>query len=301
MKLAVIGGSGCDALTLVEVIDDFAFPVRGATADQLVAVAMAPDSWNERDRGIPIAEVRFRPPVARPVSIRDFMVYEAHLVNSLSGLGQHPSPSWYDEPVFYFSNPAAVIGDGDPVWRPRRCDKLDYEVELAAVIGREVSDVDATSPDALDCVAGFTLMNDWSARDLAAREMKHHLGPAKGKDFATSLGPWLVTADEFDDELVYGSVSESVVARVNGEVFTENTFSDMTFGWPAILERASANTTLLPGDVIGSGTVGFGCLLELRNKNKELGFDKYRFLDDGDVVVVEAPRFGTLRNVVASR
>jgi fumarylacetoacetate (FAA) hydrolase len=228
------------------------------------------------------------------------MVYEAHLVNSLSAWGQKPPHSWYDEPVFYFSNPAAVIGDGDPVRRPRRCAKLDYEVELAAVIGCEASDVDAADPRALDCIAGFTLMNDWSARDLAAKEMKHHLGPAKGKDFATSLGPWLVTADEFGDELADGVVSETVTARVNGEVFTQNTFAAMTFSWPLIVQHASANTTLIRGDVIGSGTVGFGCILELRSKNKEIGFEKYRFLDDGDVVEVEAPRLGTLRNIVQS-
>jgi 2-keto-4-pentenoate hydratase/2-oxohepta-3-ene-1,7-dioic acid hydratase in catechol pathway len=298
MKIAVACPAGSDADVLVEVVDDVVLPILGAVPDELAPVALAPNRWPERGAGIPVMEVRFRAPVAHPPSIRDFMVYEAHLVNSLSAWGQQPPASWYEEPVFYFSNPAAVIGDSDPVRRPRRCTKLDYEVELAAVIGREVSDVDAADPHALDCIAGFTLMNDWSARDLAAKEMKHHLGPAKGKDFATSLGPWLVTADEFGEELSEGIVSEKVTARVNGEVFTQNTFAEMTFPWPVILQHASANTTLIPGDVIGSGTVGFGCILELRNKNDDIGFEKYRFLSDGDVVEVEAPRFGVLRNIV---
>jgi 2-keto-4-pentenoate hydratase/2-oxohepta-3-ene-1,7-dioic acid hydratase in catechol pathway len=298
MKLAVVRPNGHEHDMLVEVVDDVVFPITGATRDELVTVACEPGGWPERGACLPVTEVRFRAPIARPPSIRDFMAYEAHLVNSLAAWGQIPPESWYAEPVFYFTNPAAVIGDGDPVRRPRRCTKLDYEVELAAVIGYEVSNVDASDPHALDCIAGFTLMNDWSARDLAAREMKHHLGPAKGKDFATSLGPWLVTISEFRGELSGGVVSESVVARVNGEVYTKNTFADMTFPWPAIVQRASANTTLLPGDVIGSGTVGFGCLLELRNKNKVLGFEKYRFLEDGDVIEVETPRFGSLRNIV---
>ncbi|MCX2931798.1 fumarylacetoacetate hydrolase family protein [Mycobacterium sp. CVI_P3] len=298
MRLAVVSLARSEDTMLVEVLEDVVFPILDAGPSQLVEVARAPHAWPDRGPQIFMSDVRFRAPLERPPSIRDFMVYEAHLVNSLSAWGQRPPESWYREPVFYFSNPAAVIGDGDVVRRPSLCKKLDYEVELAAVIGCEVSDLDASDPNVMDCVSGFTLMNDWSARDLAAEEMKHHLGPAKGKDFSTSLGPWLVTTDEFSGELSNGIVSERVTARVNGEIYTDNSFADMTFPWPAILQRASANTTLLPGDVIGSGTVGFGCLLELRIKNKELGFEKYRFLEDGDVVEIEAPRFGVLRNIV---
>ncbi|GAA4546360.1 fumarylacetoacetate hydrolase family protein [Pseudonocardia xishanensis] len=296
MKLAV-ARLGADRIpTVVEVDGEKATVVVGAAAADLVEVAVHPQRYTGRGESIALADLELDPPLARPASLRDFMAYDAHLINSLAGLGQTPHPSWYEEPIFYFSNPAAVIGHGAAVRRPRGSVKLDYEVELAAVVGREAADLDAEDPAALDCLAGFTLMNDWSARDLAAKEMRHHLGPVKGKDFATSLGPWLVTPDELP--IVDGVVDVPVVARVNGAVHTDNTFRDMTFDWRRILARASANTTLVPGDVIGSGTVGFGCLLELRTRNKELGEERYRFLADGDVVEIEAAGLGVLRNVV---
>lgn len=297
MKIAVVEFPDSDAAALVEVEDGKASVIDGASPSDLIAVALDPEKWPGRGAPIDLNHLRFRSPVERPPSLRDFMAYDAHLINTLAGLGQKPNPAWYEEPVFYFSNPVAVIGDGDTVRRPRNSVKVDYEVEVAAVIGREASDIDSDAPDALGCIAGFTLMNDWSARDLAAREMKHFLGPVKGKDFATSLGPWLVTPDELRG-LNEGVLDEPIRARVNGEVCTDSTFAGMTFNWRQILARASANTTLVPGDVIGSGTVGFGCLLELRTKNKELGREKYTFLRDGDVIELESPAFGTLRNIV---
>ena len=300
MKIALVERSDGDVV-LVEVDQEGGklTVVDGATPDDLIDVLRKGDRWSARGETIALsAEVRFLPPVARPSSLRDFMAYEAHLKNSLGGLGQEVNPSWYEEPVFYFSNPNAIIGPEDVVKRPRGSTKMDYESELAAIIGMTVSDVDAEDPNALDSIAGFTLMNDWSARDLSAKEMRHFMGPVKGKDFATSLGPWVVTPDEFD--VSTGSIDERVVVRVNGETYTDNTFANMTFPWPRIIEKASANTQLVPGDVIGSGTVGFGCLLELRTKNKALGEEKYTFLSDGDVVELESPKLGVLRNVIAS-
>jgi fumarylacetoacetate (FAA) hydrolase len=180
---------------------------------------------------------------------------------------------WYEQPVFYFSNPAAIYGPDDEVPYPEGTEQLDYELEVAAIIGGR------------GAIGGFTIMNDWSARDLQRREMKVGLGPAKGKDFATSLGPIVVTPDEFD-----GS-SGTMVARVNGEERSRGDLADMHYSWEQIVEHAARNTTLRPGDVLGSGTVGTGCILEHGDG---------RWLRPGDEVELEIERVGVLRNRVAA-
>jgi fumarylacetoacetate (FAA) hydrolase len=211
-------------------------------------------------------------PDARPPSIRDFMAFEEHVRNAraVSGRGDIPE-AWYEAPRFYFSNPAAVYRDGDDVPRPADSDALDYELELACVIG----------PDGRP--EGFTIMNDWSARDLQAREMQVGLGPAKGKDFATSLGPVLVSVDELPRDL-----DMRAVARVNGEVRTDSSTGGIHFSWDQLLEAAARNTPgLLPGDVLGSGTVGRGCILEHGDR---------RWLRPGDLIELEIEGIGVLRN-----
>jgi 2-keto-4-pentenoate hydratase/2-oxohepta-3-ene-1,7-dioic acid hydratase in catechol pathway len=298
MKVAVAELPTGEA-SLVEVVDGSVLPIVGAEPSDLIAVCLDRDQWTERGAAFEISDVRFRPPIARPVSLRDFMAYEAHITNTMQALGQPVNPAWYDAPICYFGNPNAIIGDGDTVPRPRGSVRLDYELEVAAIIGLEASNIDASAANALDCIAGFTFMNDWSARDLSAKEMRHFMGPMKGKDFATSLGPWVVTPDEFVT-LSAGVIDEEVVARINGDVTTKNNLAGMYFKWPEILAHASANVTLVPGDVIGSGTVGFGCILELRTKNKELGSEVFTFLADGDVVELESETFGVLRNVIGS-
>jgi fumarylacetoacetate (FAA) hydrolase len=176
--------------------------------------------------------------------------------------------------VFYFSNPAAIYGPDDEIPFPADSNELDYELEVAAVIGAE------------DVIGGFTIMNDWSARDLQRKEMKVGLGPAKGKDFATSLGPVVVTPDEL------GDLRLEMVARVNGEERSRGNMGDIYHSWQAIIERAAANTQLVPGDVIGSGTVGTGCILEHGDG---------RWLQPGDVVELEVEGIGVLRNVVGPK
>jgi 2-keto-4-pentenoate hydratase/2-oxohepta-3-ene-1,7-dioic acid hydratase in catechol pathway len=220
----------------------------------------------------PLAEVDLRPPVLHPPSVRDFMAFEQHLLNARRGSGREIPPVWYELPVFYFSNPAAIFGPGDDVPYPEGTEQLDYELEVAAVIGADGR------------VGGFTVMNDWSARDVQLREMKVGLGPAKGKDFATSFGPIVVTPDEFD-----GTAAE-MVARVNGEERSRGNLRDLYHGWDAILARAAQNTVLRPGDLIGSGTVGTGCILEHGDG---------RWLRRGDVVELEVEGIGVLRNRVA--
>jgi fumarylacetoacetate (FAA) hydrolase len=218
--------------------------------------------------------VRLHAPVPLPPSIRDFIAFEEHIATTRGRRGQEVPPFWYQEPVFYFSNPAAVIGPDDVVPYPAGTDMLDYELEVAAVIGAQQE------------IAGFTVMNDWSARDFQQGEVTVGLGPAKAKDFATSLGPVLVTVDEFD------GTHAQMQARVNGELLSSGQLSDIFHPWESILERAARNTRLLPGDVLGSGTVGTGCLLELADRP---------YLQPGDVVELIVEGIGALRNTIGDR
>jgi fumarylacetoacetate (FAA) hydrolase len=216
-----------------------------------------------------LADVDLRPPVLRPPTIRDFMAFEQHVANARRLQGRDVPPEWYDVPVFYFSNPAAIFGPGEDVPYPEGTAELDYELECAAIIGAEGS------------IGGFTIMNDWSARDLQRVEMRVGLGPAKGKDFATSLGPVVVTPDEFD------GTSGVMIARVNGEERSRGDLGDLHHPWATLLEQAARNTKLLPGDVIGSGTVGTGCILEHGDG---------RWLQRGDLVELEIEGIGVLTN-----
>lgn len=219
-----------------------------------------------------LADVDLRPPVLHPPAVRDFMAFERHVANARARRGAEVPKEWYEIPVFYFSNPAAIYGPDDDVPYPEGTQELDYELEVAAVIG------------AGGVIGGFTVMNDWSARDLQRAEMRVGLGPAKGKDFATSFGPVVVTPDELD-----GTAGE-MVARVNGEERSRGNLREMHWGWDDLLAQAARNTTLRPGDLLGSGTVGSGCILEHGDG---------RWLQRGDVVELEVEGIGVLRNRIA--
>ena len=220
----------------------------------------------------PLAEVDLRPPVLYPPAVRDFMAFEEHVANARRQRGAEVPKEWYEIPVFYFSNPAAIFGPEDEIPYPEESSELDYELECAAIIGAEGK------------IGGFTVMNDWSARDLQRAEMRVGLGPAKGKDFATSFGPVLVTPDEFD------GTSGAMIARVNGEERSRGELGSMFHHWDALVAQAARNTVLRPGDIIGSGTVGNGCILEHGDG---------RWLRRGDVVELEIEGIGVLRNTVA--
>jgi fumarylacetoacetate (FAA) hydrolase len=219
-------------------------------------------------------EVDLRPPVLKPPSVRDFYAFEQHVKTARAGRGLEVPEEWYRIPVFYFSNPNAIYGPEDEVPYPDGTQELDYELEVAAVVG------------AGGQIGGFTVMNDWSARDLQREEMKVGLGPAKGKDFATSLGPIVVTPDEFD-----GS-SATMVARVNGEERSRGNLADLYHSWKQIVAHAGRSTELHAGDILGSGTVGTGCILEHGDG---------RWLQPGDVVELEVEGIGVLRNRVGPR
>ena len=233
--------------------------------------------------------IRLLAPIPRPPSVRDFYAFEQHVKNAYGNLGRPVPPTWYEMPVFYFGNPSTIYGPDADVPMPRTA-QLDYELEIAAIIGRTCRDVDAQ--DAEYYIAGYTIMNDWSARDVQTREMKVGLGPAKGKDFATSLGPALVTSDEFEDKAVGdGRYDLAMTVRVNGEERGRGSFADMHYTFGELLAHASRDVTLYPGDVIGSGTVGTGCLLETTD-------GKGPWLEAGDVVELAIERLGVLRNTV---
>lgn len=229
------------------------------------------ESGGEDVREHALDDVRLRAPIPWPPSIRDFYAFERHVQSARAQRGLEMAPEWYRIPVFYFSNPAAIFGPDDEIQFPVESSAWDYELEAAAVVGGDGG------------IAGFTVLNDWSARDLQKMEMAVGLGPAKGKDFATSLGPILVTPDELAD------LRLEMVARVNGEERSRGNLGDMHWTWDELVEHAGRNTRLNAGDVLGSGTVGTGCILEHGDG---------RWLRSGDVVELEIDGIGVLRNVV---
>ncbi|HEX6287988.1 MAG TPA: fumarylacetoacetate hydrolase family protein [Herpetosiphonaceae bacterium] len=248
-----------------------------------------------RDLLLPRSEVRLLAPLPRPRSVRDFFAFEQHVTTARRQRNQPVPPAWYRMPVFYFANHQAIIGPDDPMPLPHT-EKLDYELEVACVIGHEGRNIDPE--DAHEYVAGFTIMNDWSARDIQAEEMSVGLGPAKGKDFATSLGPYLVTLDELEDYATDNGERWrlEMIARVNGREYSRGNLADMHYTWGQIISHASRDATLYPGDVLGSGTVGGGCILELTPE--AVG----GWLEPDDVVELEVTGLGILKNrIVYSR
>lgn len=242
-------------------------------------------------RTYPLAEVTLYAPIAHPPTLRDFYAFEQHVKTAMANRGREVPKEWYELAVFYFSNPGAVIGPNDTVRAPKTSSALDYELEVACIIGRGGRDIQPE--DAEQHILGYTIMNDWSARDVQRREVAVGLGPAKGKDFATSLGPWVVTPDELAPYRTErpGVYDLPMVVRVNGEVRGEGNWRDLYHSFGQMVARASADVMLFPGDVIGSGTVGTGCLLETTKAQGP-------WLQPGDVVELEVGPLGVLRNVV---
>lgn len=247
------------------------------------------------DLRIPLAEVRLLAPLI-PAAIRDFVAFEEH-VEGISASVDGKSevvPEWYQAPTFYFTNPHTVLGPGEPV-SPPLTERLDFELEVAVVVGGvEGSDGRNLTPEAAAShIFGYTIMNDWSARDIQSREMKVRLGPAKGKDFGTSLGPWIVTADELaaflDDD---GFLAVRAEVRVNGELIGDDLVSNMGWPFPELVAYSSRNSRVVPGDVLGSGTVGNGgCLGELWGRAGTLAPPPLR---EGDEVRMTVEGIGEL-------
>ncbi|GAA0991175.1 fumarylacetoacetate hydrolase family protein [Subtercola frigoramans] len=250
------------------------------------------------ETGRALAEVQLLAPLV-PASIRDFVAFEEHVEGVSASVDGRSEvvPEWYQAPTFYFTNPHTVLGPGDAV-SPPETERLDFELEVAAVIGGP-GGANLTADESQAAIFGYTIMNDWSARDLQSREMKVRLGPAKGKDFGTSLGPWIVTADELqhfaDDE---GFLAVRAEVRVNGRLIGEDLVSNM--GWPfgELVAYASRNSRVVAGDVLGSGTVGNGgCLAELWGRRGGLDPAPLR---EGDEVRMIVEGIGELVGLVGA-
>ena len=250
-------------------------------------------TFSEKEKGVySLRDVTLKSPIPRPVSIRDFYAFEEHVKTARKRRGLDVVPEWYDIPVFYFTNHLAVKGPLDHIEKPADCEWLDYELEIACVIGKEGRNI--SRDNAEDFIYGYMIMNDWSARDIQKHEMKVGLGPAKGKDFATSFGPYLVTKDEMDTHQSGDRLDLPMTAKVNGKLLSEGNYQDIHYTFRDMIERASKDVTLYPGEVIGSGTVGTGCILEL-------GSEKHPWLKNGDLVELEIKGLGVLKNTIAER
>jgi 2-keto-4-pentenoate hydratase/2-oxohepta-3-ene-1,7-dioic acid hydratase in catechol pathway len=232
---------------------------------------------------IPIDGARLLAPL-RPRSLRDFLAFEGHLKNALPRLGRAIPDEWYEVPAYYKGMPDTVIGPDDEIPWPAWVEKLDHELELAAVIGRQVRDV--TPEEAADAIFGYTIWNDVSARDVQSRELPVGMGPGKAKDWDGSnvLGPCIATADELD------ASDLAMRVRVNGELWGEDTSAHMHHTFADMIAYASRSQTLYPGEVFGSGTAAGGSGLELD-----------RWLAPGDVVELEVEGIGVLRNRIGQK
>jgi fumarylacetoacetate (FAA) hydrolase len=245
------------------------------------------------DLSLAPADLRFGPPILDPPSVRDFYAFEQHVAMAWRRRNAEVPEAWYRLPVFYFSNTSEIRGPDEPVWSPAGSKELDFELEVAAVI--DTPALNLAPERAEQAIGGYTILNDWSARDLQRDETTVRLGPAKGKDFATSIGPWLVTPDELDDARSGKAYDLDMTATVNDAEISRAPWASIHFSFGEMVARASADVRLRPGELIGSGTVGTGCLLEVREER--LG----RWLQPGDRVELSIERLGTLATPVVER
>jgi 2-keto-4-pentenoate hydratase/2-oxohepta-3-ene-1,7-dioic acid hydratase in catechol pathway len=230
----------------------------------------------------------------RPPTIRDFSVFEQHVRSGLEAIGQKLGDDFYNIPPFWFANVNAVIGPDAVVEVPANSNKMDYELEIAVVIGVPGRNIDPVRAE--DHIAGFLIMNDWSARDLQQKECAcMPIGPSKGKDFATTLGPCLVTPDEIEPRRTGANYDLAMRAWVNGRQYSDGNASEMYWSFGELLAYASRNADLVPGDVIAAGTCGTGCILELATTH---GGDAYPWLEEGDEIELEIEGIGRMRNRV---
>jgi 2-keto-4-pentenoate hydratase/2-oxohepta-3-ene-1,7-dioic acid hydratase in catechol pathway len=263
-------------------------------------LAMTPAERSAVDRvgdAMDVTHMTLLAPI-EPTSIRDFMTFEEHVEGTIQlsgGAGAPITPEWFEAPTFYFTNAAALTGAHDDVPIPPGCELLDFELEVAAVVGR--SGRDLSPAEAHEHIAAYTIFNDWSARDLQGREMRVRLGPCKGKDFANTLGPWLVTADELEEHRIDDRLHLDAEVWINGEHIGDDTFANMGWSFEEMVAYASRGTDVRAGDVLGSGTMGSGCLAESWGRRQDRTPPPLR---DGDVVTMTVEGIGTIRNRVVA-
>tara|TARA_X000000368_G_C23025590_1_gene710005 strand:+ start:409 stop:1338 length:930 start_codon:yes stop_codon:yes gene_type:complete len=257
-------------------------------------IQLVKNAINDNSPSISIEDVVLLSPVPSPPSVRDAYAFRQHVATARRNRGLDMIPEFDEIPIFYFTNHNAVFGEGDFPIRPMHNEKLDFELECAAVIGKRGRNI--SSKEADDYIAGFMIMNDLSARALQMKEMKLNLGPAKGKDFGSTFGPWLVTKDELNN---YKTTSEDgdrynlkMRAFVNDVLVSEDSLENMTWTFAQIIERVSYGVDIFPGDVIGSGTCGTGCFLELNGSK----ITDNQWLQPNDIVSLEIEGLGKLNN-----
>lgn len=266
---------------------------------RLSEITRALSNWPETERvfrerrGQVFRAAKFLPPIVRPPTFRDFYAFEQHVKTARARRGLEMIQAWYEIPAFYFSNSNSLVGDDAIVVAPANSHELDYELELGVIIGRGGRDI--APENAWDHVAGFTIINDFSARDLQRSEMEIGLGPAKGKDFATAVGPLLVTRDELADRINGDTLYLEMIARVNDRELSRGNSSLLFHTFPKMIARASRDADLFPGDIIGSGTVGTGCIMELGPEATG------GWLKPGDTVELQIERIGSLRTKIGAR
>ncbi|WP_218019777.1 fumarylacetoacetate hydrolase family protein [Rhodococcoides yunnanense] len=237
---------------------------------------------------VEIADIELAP-LLEPPSVRDFLTYEQHLAE----LAGSVPDEWYEKPLFYFSNPGSIVSAYGDVPIPPLVTQYDYELEIAAVVGRPGSDL--TPSQASEHIFGYTIMNDWSARDLQVHEFKFPMGPSKSKDGAITLGPWLVTADELAECIVDGRLALTTSVALNGTVVGGDNSKNMAWSFGDLVAFASRGAQVRSGDVIGSGTCGTGCLAEIKRTR---GVDAPDWLSSGDVVRLEVEQLGYTQNTL---
>ncbi|WP_375000920.1 fumarylacetoacetate hydrolase family protein [Aeromicrobium sp. CTD01-1L150] len=247
---------------------------------------------------IPVDEVTLAAPVPRPSAVRDALCFLDHMRGCMRALGRSDElgPVWSEIPAFYFANPAAVLGPRDDVAISPGSRWFDLELEVGVVIGTPGRDIKPA--DAENHVAGYTFFNDWTARDLQVKDLELGLGQGKGKDSAITLGPWLVTAEEVADQREGDRIDLRVAATVNGTTLAEGTTLDMDWTFAEVIAFASRGTVLSAGDVIGSGTLPGGCLLE--HATPETLADESHWLQVGDVVSLHGTQLGSTRQTVVA-
>ena len=265
--------------------------------DSLLPLARELAARNPEAARVALAEVTLLAPLPRPVAMRDGYAFRQHVATARRNRGLPMIEAFDQFPVAYFTNHQAVVGPGDLEVLPHHLRHLDYELEVAVVTGRPLEN--ATLAEADEAIFGYMIMNDWSARELQMEEMALNLGPCKGKDFATGLGPWLVTKDELDLEVTpQGEVLHArMTCEVNGRALSDGDASTMNWTFAQLLQRLSYGVRLHPGEVLGSGTVGTGCLLELNGSKVTDDL----WLQDGDQVVMAVEGLGRLENTVVRR
>ncbi|MFJ4268614.1 fumarylacetoacetate hydrolase family protein [Paenarthrobacter nicotinovorans] len=236
--------------------------------------------------------VRTLAPIATPPTFRDFYAFEQHVKAGRKWRGLEMDPLWYEIPVFYFSNPYNFRGEGDVPMTPG-AEKFDFELEVAAIVGKAGSNL--TAEEGEDAIVGYSILNDWSGRDIQQEEMKLSMGPVKGKDTATSLGPWFVTKDELEPHRTATGFDRAMTLSVNGKEYSRANWADVYFSFGEMVSYASRGTEVRPGDVIGSGTCGTGCILEL---SRTFSSEEYPWLKPGDEVAVSIEGLGTQRSTI---